>query len=71
MMIAIPDKEWIVFNRMSLKEFTEILVSLANNIDLEKFKKHKRGPKKVKVKRKLYSGHPHVSTAKLLQGNTP
>lgn len=71
MMIALPDQEWIVFQTMSLSRLTEILLQLAANVKLYKFKKSRRGPKKSPRKRDKYSNHPHVSTAKLLKGIKP
>ena len=35
-------------------------------VDLAKYRKHPRGPKKPKPKRTMHAGQPHVSTAKLL-----
>lgn len=71
MMVAVEPKEWAVFQPMPLTELAEILVQLAANIDLAKFRKHRRGPKKPRLKRDKYSNHPHVSTAKLLAGKKP
>ena len=71
MMIAIPEQEWVVFQTMSTAEFVQIVLQLAANVDLAKFKKSRRGPKKPAPKRDRYSNHPHVSTARLLQGKKP
>jgi hypothetical protein len=68
MMIAIPEAEWRIFQRMSTKGFIEILQQLASKVDLAKFRKHKRGPKKPRQKRTQISKQPHVSTARLLKG---
>jgi len=35
-------------------------------MDLRKFKKHKRGPKKPPTPKPKFKGKPHISTAKLL-----
>lgn len=51
MMIAIPEEEWTFFQTMGLDAFTRTLQQLAGNINLDKFKKHKRGPKKKMPKR--------------------
>jgi hypothetical protein len=66
MMIAIPEEEWTFFQTMGLDAFTRTLQQLAGNIDLEKFKKHKRGPKKKMPKRTYDKKKPHVSTYRLL-----
>ena len=68
MMIAIPEEEWDIFQGMSTETFIQTLQQLANKVNLAKFKKHKRGPKKPKAKRSYDSSQPHVSTAKLLKG---
>ena len=56
MMIAIPEEEWSIFQMMSIKEFIRTLQQLANKVNLAKFKKHKRGPKKQKFWEKFW-GH--------------
>jgi Transposase DDE domain len=68
MMIAVPEEEWTVFHSMSTATFTKTLHLLANQVNLAKFKKHKRGPKKPKAKPTHDPSQPHVSTAKLLKG---
>lgn len=71
MMIALPEQEWIVFQTMGLSALVDLLLQLANNVILSKFLKSRRSPKKPPSKRDKYSNHPHVSTAKLLQGIEP
>ena len=66
MMIAIPETQWDIVREMSLKVFCGFLLELADKIDLEKYRKSKRGPKKSRPKRDKYKGSPHVSTARLL-----
>jgi hypothetical protein len=68
MMIAVPEEEWTVFHSMSTATFTKTLHLLANQVNLAKFKKHKRGPKKPKAKPTHDPSQPHISTAKLLKG---
>jgi hypothetical protein len=67
MMIAIPEAQWRVFAQMSAEDFACVLVQLAQNINLRRFRKHTRGPKKPKQKRHYDSAHPHVSTARILR----
>ena len=67
MMIAVPEEEWSIFQAMSMEAFTRALQQLANQVNLAKFKKHERGPKKSQPKRNRDSSRPHVSTAKLLK----
>jgi Transposase DDE domain len=67
MMIAIPELEWQVFAQMSAQDFACVLRQLADNINLERFRKHTRGPKKPREKRHYDPAHPHVSTARILR----
>jgi len=67
MMIAIEEPQWTIFQRMSEQTFAATLQQLASKVNLAKFKKHKRGPKKPRTKRSHHSDQPHVSTAKLLK----
>ena len=71
MMVAIEPEDWAVFHPMPLTQFAEVLVQLAANVKLAKFRKHPRGPKKPRPKRDKHPGQPHVSTAKLLAGKKP
>jgi hypothetical protein len=71
MMIAIPDKEWVIFQTMTISQLAETLHQLAGNVKLSKFRKSRRSPKKPPRKRDKYSNHPHVSTARLLRGQVP
>ena len=41
MMIAVPEAEWHIFQRMSTGTFSQTLMQLANKVNLAKFKKHK------------------------------
>jgi len=66
MMIAIPEKHWKVFSRMTPREFANTLRMLASKVNLRRFKKHPRGPKKPQPKRTYDKKHPHVSTFRLL-----
>ena len=68
MMIAVASKQWVIFHAMPITQFVEVLLQLAANVKLSKFRKHRRGPKKPRPKRDKYPNKPHVSTAKLLAG---
>ena len=68
MAIAIPKEDWSCFHQMNTERFIQILQQLAGKVDLAKFRKHKRGPKKPRQKRTQNANQPHVSTAKLLKG---
>ena len=71
MMIAVPEEEWNAFQTMSLAMFTKVFLDIAAKVNLSKYKKSKRGPKKTRPARNKYEGHPHVSTAKLIKGIEP
>jgi hypothetical protein len=66
MMVALPPEEWAFIRSMSLKDYAAFLKRLARNVDLERYPKAHRGPKKAKPKRHYDPNHPHVSVAKLL-----
>ena len=66
MMIVIPDEKWRLFGSMPPEEFAEFLRGAAMKVNLAKYRKHQRGPKKPAVKRRHRRAHPHVSTAQLL-----
>jgi IS4 transposase len=67
MEIAIPAEDWRIFVQMSLAEFIQSLRNCAEGVNLKRFRKSTRGPKKPKTKKKFDPKHPHVSTAKLLK----
>ncbi len=71
MMVAIPVEEWEPFQMMTVALFAQTLLQIAANVNLKKFKKNRRGPKKPKGKCDEYARHPHVSTAKLNEGKKP
>ena len=66
MVLIIPEADWTMFAQARHAELGAILLDLAAKMDLSKFKKHKRGPKKLPTPRNKFKGHPHVSTVKLL-----
>jgi IS4 transposase len=68
MEIAIPEKEWRIFRRMSQQEFLATIMDLASRIRPEKYTKHKRGPKRPQPKKTSGKRHKHVSTARVLAG---
>jgi hypothetical protein len=66
MMIAVPEQQWVEFQRLSTHELVAVLRLLSENVKLSRFKKHPRGPKKPQPKRKPCKGSPHVSTARII-----
>jgi hypothetical protein len=69
MLIAIPPVEWVMFAEASLVELGNMLLNIATHVDLKKYKKHPRGPKKPPMEKTQFRGHPHVSTAKLIKAS--
>lgn len=70
MNIAIPETHWEIFRRMSVQEFADTMVKLAQRMDLRKYTKHKRGPTKNPTKKISGKKIKHVSTARILAGRT-
>jgi hypothetical protein len=70
MMIAIPPREWEVFQGMSVEEMAEFLREAASQAWLAKYPRSQHGPKKPRPKR---SGRitDHVATARLLNERVP
>jgi hypothetical protein len=66
MMIAIPAAEWEIFQNLTTAKMASVLKQLAAKVELKKFQKSKRGPKRPQPKRKYSGNGQHVATAKLL-----
>ena len=66
MMIALPAPHWVLFRALSDKEFANVLRELAASVNLSRYQKHPRGPKKKPPERTAYQNGKHISTAKLL-----
>jgi IS4 transposase len=66
MLVATGEKPWRVFATMTPVQFAKTLRNLAERMDLRKYTKAKRGPKKKPPKKISGKGNPHVSTARLL-----
>jgi hypothetical protein len=66
MNIAIESQEWAIFQTMTQALFINTLVQLAHNVQLDQYKKHRRGPKKKPPPRTSSNNETHVSTMKLL-----
>jgi len=70
-LIAVTENERAVFTQASPSELATLLLDIASYVDLKKYEKNPRGPKKPPIKRTQFKGHTHVSTARLLNGVTP
>jgi IS4 transposase len=66
MVIAVDYDDWAIFRVVNRAEMALLLIYLAKQVDLKRFKKHKRGVKKPKPEIKWDKNNPHVSTFKLL-----
>jgi hypothetical protein len=66
MMMAVPARHWRIFRMMEDAAFAEILRHLAMNIDLAKFQKHPRGPKKPRPQKTSGAKIKHVATARII-----
>jgi len=71
MMIAVPGRYWDIFRRLETKEFAAVLKELAARIDLRRFRKHPRGPKKPPPKKISGAKTCHVATARILAKRSP
>jgi hypothetical protein len=66
MMIAVPPRCWRIFRDVEDAEFADVLQQLARNIDLAKYQKHPRGPKKPPPKKTSGAKIKHVATARII-----
>lgn len=65
--VAIPPEEWHPFPTMTNTAFAQSLRQWAERVNLKRFRKSKRGPKKATTKKTFDPKHPHVATARLLK----
>jgi hypothetical protein len=71
LMIAIEPRHWTkAFARLTAAQVAVLLKQLAKNIDVSRFKKHKRTPKKPPPQRIGGFREKHVSTARLIDQRT-
>jgi hypothetical protein len=71
MMVALPPPCWAPFRRMTPLELATALREIAAQMDLSRYRKSRRGPKKPSPKRRRYRNGGHVSTHKLLTDRPP
>jgi Transposase DDE domain len=69
MMISIPERHWTIFRTLSVGELSTVLKEIAGHVQLSRYRKHPRGPKKPPPKKSAYANGGHVSTFKLLNRN--
>lgn len=70
MLIALPPATWEPFQNLSSAALAAQLLAWARGIDLTKYRKHPRGPKKPRAKRPN-AQFRHVATARLLPKKRP
>jgi hypothetical protein len=66
MMIAIPEKCWKPLANIDTPMLAKLLVDLAKNARLPRYKKSPRGPKKPKPRRTRFAKKKHIATSRLL-----
>ena len=66
MMVAIPSPHWSIFRSMNAQQLADVLQDLAEHVNLRRYKKHPRCPKKKLTQRTAYKNGSHVSTAKIM-----
>lgn len=62
----VEPQDWAVFQTFTLTAMAAWLIATAGRVQLRKYRKHPRGPKKPPLKRTHNPRRPHVSVARLL-----
>lgn len=62
----VEPEDWAVFHTLTLAAMASWLIETAGRVQLRKYRKHPRGPKKPPVKREHDPQRPHVSVARVL-----
>ena len=66
MMVVLPQPEWKIFNQISDEELVDWIRNTSQGVDLLKYKKNPRGPKKVKPHIKHSKKNSHKATSKII-----
>jgi hypothetical protein len=66
MEIALPSEDWEPFGSMKPAKLAQYLKEWSALVNLKRFRKSTRGPKKPTTKKKFDPKHPHIATARLL-----
>jgi IS4 transposase len=66
MMVALPPEEWQPLGELSEAAFAEWLLGIAARVNLDRFPKQPRGPKKLRPPRRRFAKAKHIATARLL-----
>jgi hypothetical protein len=68
MMIALPQEDWRPLGELPVEEFSQWLLGLAKRVNLHRFQKQSRGPKKPRPRRTRFAKKKHIATSRLLNG---
>ena len=66
MLVALPPEEWQPLVTLTDAAFAQWLLNLAHRVNLKRYPKHRRGPKKPPPKRTRFAKAKHIATARLL-----
>jgi IS4 transposase len=66
MMVALSPEDWRPLRQLTEAEFARWLLGVARRVDLRRFRKKPRGPKKPRPRRTRFARAKHISTARLL-----
>jgi hypothetical protein len=66
MMVAVPAEEWNFLKEMTDSAFVRWLQKMAVKVDLKRYQKKPRGPKKPRPRRTRFAKSKHIATARLL-----
>jgi hypothetical protein len=64
--IAVPDECWELYRAMPVGRFADAMMKLAHRVNLARYPKKKRGPKKPQPRKKSGRRNHHISTARQL-----
>ena len=67
MMVVLPDESWSFLGKLTAARLARVLRTIAEAVQLPRYAKSKRGPKKKPPSRGRYSNGKHVSTHELLE----
>ena len=67
MMVVLPDESWTFLGKLTAARLARVLRTIAEAVQLPRYAKSKRGPKKKPPSRDRYSNGKHVSTHELLE----
>lgn len=71
MMVALPPDQWCVFHNRTATELAALLRRMARQVQVDRYRKAHRGPKKPPPPRAKYKNGGHVSTHRELENQRP